>query len=62
MLLKKNLKVKVVLWYVFISKRMMPVGHTNNVQRERALVLYAIFTGLTIDVGKLIFGQLSMCP
>ncbi|XP_073045904.1 uncharacterized protein [Primulina eburnea] len=59
--LEKFLKVEAALWYAFLSKRLMPVGHTSDVQRDRAVVLYAIYTGMPIDVGKLIFGQLTIC-
>lgn len=34
--------------------------HTSDVQHERAVVLYAIDIGMTIDVGKLIFSQLIL--
>ncbi|XP_073039013.1 uncharacterized protein [Primulina eburnea] len=59
--LEKFLKVEAALWYAFLSKRLMPVGHTSDVQRDRAVVLYAIYTGMPIYVGKLIFGQLNIC-
>lgn len=58
--LEKFLRENAAVWYAFLARRLMPVGHTSDVQRESAVVLYALYTGMPIDVGKLIFGQLTM--
>lgn len=43
-----------------LTKRLMLVGHTSDVQRDMTVVLYALMTEMIIDVGKLIFSQLSL--
>lgn len=48
------------MWYFFVTRRMMPVGHTSEVHRDRAVLFYALQQHIPIDVGKLIFSQLSL--
>ncbi|XP_073034928.1 uncharacterized protein [Primulina eburnea] len=55
---EKYLKADNALWYLFLARRMMPVSHKSEVQKERAVVLYAISQGYPINVGKLINSQI----
>lgn len=48
------------LWYAFLAKHMMPVGHTNDVPKKRTVVVYALMTEMPINVGKLIFFQINL--
>lgn len=41
-------------WYAFIGANIQPTRHVSDVTRERATLLYAIVTGLNVDVGVLI--------
>lgn len=58
--LEKFLKLRAAIWYAFLSKRLMPVSHTSDVQKERAVGLFALLRGIPINVGKLIFTQIMM--
>lgn len=57
---EKYLKETPSMWYYFVARRMMPVGHTSEVHRDRAVLLYALQQHIPIDVGKLIVSQLSL--
>ena len=38
----------------FIFQKMMPATHYSNVIVERAILIYAILTGMSIDVGRVL--------
>lgn len=38
-------------WYSFICAKMIPITHVSDVVKERAVLLFAIMKGKTIDVG-----------
>lgn len=48
------------LMYAFLCKILMLVGHTSKVKKDRAALVYALMTSIPINVGKLIFSQLSL--
>ena len=41
-------------WYSFICATMLPTRHLSDVTKERAILLFAIVTGLNVDIGVLI--------
>lgn len=43
------------VWYHFLTARLLPVKHVSVITKDRAVLLYAMVTGKTINVGKLIF-------
>lgn len=47
------------MWHAFLCRRIMSVGHTSEVQKDRTVVVYALITNIPINMGKLIFSQLS---
>ncbi|CAK9314354.1 unnamed protein product [Citrullus colocynthis] len=49
-----NLTVSNQVWHNFICAKLLPVAHTNSVTKERAILLYAIATKRSVDVGKVI--------
>ena len=49
-----NLKLVAKVWVNFLKLQLMPTKHTTTVSHERLILLYAIFKGLPIDVGKII--------
>ncbi|GMN21821.1 hypothetical protein TIFTF001_040129 [Ficus carica] len=48
--LEKNMKV----WFNFINARLYPTTHVSECSRERALALFAIATGMRMNVGAII--------
>ena len=38
-------------WHYFVGTQMMPVRHFSNVTRERVVLLYALVTKMSIDLG-----------
>ena len=42
-------------WYAFVCVNLQPTAHLSDVTRERAILLYALVTGASIDVGRVIF-------
>ena len=41
-------------WHTFITSRLNPTKHESEVYVDKALLLYALVKGLSIDVGKVI--------
>lgn len=39
------------VWYTFLCAKLMPSTHLADVTQERAVLLYAIVNGMSIDVG-----------
>ena len=51
----KGLLDKVRPWYAFFGANFLSTAHLSDVSRERAILLYAIVIGASIDVGWVIF-------
>lgn len=51
---KKLFTPQAKLWNAFVSARIMPTYVNSEVAKKRALLVYAILKGMTIDVGKII--------
>lgn len=41
-------------WFYFLLARLIPSEHHSKITQDRALLLYAILEGMTIDVGRVI--------
>ena len=39
-------------WYYFLAARLMPLRHFSDINKERAMLLYSIVTGKSLDLGK----------
>lgn len=55
--LKKDCKA----WHYFVGARLMPVRHMSDVTKERAVLIYCIVTGRSVDVGHFISAQIENC-
>ncbi|GMN72950.1 hypothetical protein TIFTF001_055299, partial [Ficus carica] len=45
-------------WHQFVCARLMPVWHVSHITKDRAILLFAIFTNKSIDVGRVIYHQI----
>ena len=41
------------IWHYFIGARFMPSSHLSDVTKDRAILIYCILTGKTIDIGSI---------
>ena len=48
-------------WYAFVCVDLLPTAHLSDVTRERAILLYAIVSGASVDVGRVIFDYIMQC-
>lgn len=48
------------MWNAFICQIIIPVMHKSELKKERAAVVYALIKNISINIGKLIFSQLSL--
>ncbi|EOY08722.1 Uncharacterized protein TCM_023809 [Theobroma cacao] len=46
------------VWYHFLKAKMLPIKHLSDVTKDRAMLLYAIILGKSIDIGQLIFNSI----
>lgn len=46
-------------WHMFIGAKLMPTTHLSDVHKDRAVLLYAIVKGYSIDVGKVIHQSIT---
>lgn len=53
-----TLKANARAWQYFVSHKMMPVLHYSELTAERAVLIYAIMTGMTIDVDRVLFDSI----
>ncbi|MFQ6663377.1 hypothetical protein Gotur_030928, partial [Gossypium turneri] len=49
------------VWFYFVHFNFMPISHSSTISMERMLLLYAILTENSINVGKLIFKEIQDC-
>ncbi|PIN22228.1 hypothetical protein CDL12_05060 [Handroanthus impetiginosus] len=45
-------------WPRFINTRLYPSSHLSEVSKDRAILLYAILTGVPLDIGRYIHGAI----
>ena len=55
--LKKDCKA----WHYFVGARLMPVRHLSDVTKERAVLIYCLATGRSVDVGHFMSAQIEHC-
>ena len=48
-------------WHYFLGARLMPVRHFSDVNKDRAILLYCLMTGKSLDVGKFISSHIVQC-
>lgn len=51
---KSRMIVKAKVWYYFVAMRLMPVNTKFEVLKKRVVLMHAIITNQTIDVGYMI--------
>lgn len=56
-----ELSVTNKVWHSFICAKLLPVTHISDVTRERAILVYTIVTGKSIDVGRLVGQSIRHC-
>ena len=47
-----------MIWYYFMGARFMPSSHLSDVTRNRAVLIYCIISGKTIDVGSIMHASI----
>ena len=52
--LTKDAKV----WHYFMGARFMPSSHLSDVTKDRAILIYCILSGKTIDVGSILHASI----
>lgn len=57
----RHLTPEASVWLYFVKSRLMPTTHDSSVSADRMLLLYAMFAGLKINVGKLIVDEIYRC-
>lgn len=58
-ILRGRLKPEAKNWSYFVGVRLIPVVSHSDIQQGRALGTYAILTGATINVGKMINQEMN---
>jgi len=58
---REMLKPEAKVWYYFLLSRLLPSTHDSLIQKKRAILLYCILEGKSINVGELIHSQLQLC-
>ena len=56
--LTKELLIEMMIWHLFLCVMLSHTAHLIEVTRERALMLYAISKGLSINVGSWILANI----
>ncbi|GMN47063.1 hypothetical protein TIFTF001_016241 [Ficus carica] len=46
-------------WHQFVCAKLMPVWHVSRITKDRAILLFAILTNKSIDVGRVIYHQIT---
>ncbi|MFQ6640750.1 hypothetical protein Gotur_015268 [Gossypium turneri] len=55
------LKPVAKVWFYFVRYSFMPISHSSTISMERMLLLYAILTEKSINVGKIILKEIHNC-
>ncbi|MFQ6658978.1 hypothetical protein Gotur_028040 [Gossypium turneri] len=55
---RENLKPVAKVWFYFVCHSFMPISHSSTISMERMLLLYAILTEKSINVGKIILKEI----
>ncbi|GMN44087.1 hypothetical protein TIFTF001_013284 [Ficus carica] len=60
-LFRCNLKPGPMIWNHFLKSRLMPSIHNHTVNKDRAILLFAVVVGKKINVGDVISDQIGVC-
>ncbi|MFQ6654406.1 hypothetical protein Gotur_025406, partial [Gossypium turneri] len=55
---REYLKLVAMVWFYFVRYSFMPISHNSTILMERMLLLYAILTDKSINVGKIILKEI----
>ncbi|MFQ6643216.1 hypothetical protein Gotur_018496 [Gossypium turneri] len=58
---REYLKQVAKVWFYFVRYSFMPISHSSTISMERMLLLYAILTEKSINVGKIILKEIHDC-
>ncbi|TYH88163.1 hypothetical protein ES332_D01G168900v1 [Gossypium tomentosum] len=58
---REYLKPIANVWFYFVQYSFMPISHSYTISMERMLLLYAILTEKSINVGKIILKEIHNC-
>ncbi|KAL4339198.1 hypothetical protein GQ457_08G023640 [Hibiscus cannabinus] len=58
---REKLLPKAKLWTHFLKHKLMPTSHHTTVSLPRMLLLHSILFGRSMDVGKIIVGEIHAC-
>ncbi|MFQ6651622.1 hypothetical protein Gotur_023876, partial [Gossypium turneri] len=58
---REYLKPVAKVWFYFVHYSFMPISHSSTISMERMLLLYAILTKKSINVGKIILKEIHDC-
>ncbi|KAF3646309.1 hypothetical protein FXO37_20522 [Capsicum annuum] len=60
-LFEKNIMYKARPFLHFLSSRMIPNSHTSEIYSNRFALLYIIYLGMSVNVGKFMNSHIKMC-
>ncbi|MFQ6650225.1 hypothetical protein Gotur_022848 [Gossypium turneri] len=58
---REYLKRVANVWFYFVRYSFMPISHSSTISMERTLLLYAILTEKSINIGKIILKEIHDC-
>ncbi|MFQ6629083.1 hypothetical protein Gotur_006777 [Gossypium turneri] len=58
---REYLKPVAKVWFYFVHYTFIPISHSSTISMERMLLLYAILTEKSINVGKIILKKIHDC-
>ncbi|TYG52743.1 hypothetical protein ES288_D09G053200v1 [Gossypium darwinii] len=58
---RQYLKPVAKVWFYLFCYKFMPISHSSTILMERMLLLYAILTEKSINVGKIILNEIHDC-
>ena len=50
------------IWYYFVGARFSLSSHLSNVTKDRAILIYCILSGKTIDIGSILHASMLLSP
>ncbi|PON41193.1 LOW QUALITY PROTEIN: hypothetical protein PanWU01x14_291710 [Parasponia andersonii] len=59
--LQSSLNLATKIWYHFLKSYLLPTTHGKTVSKDRALLLYSILIGKSINVGRIIYKEICAC-
>ena len=59
-LLRKDLTTLAQTWSIFCYSNLAPTSHTSDLNMDRARLVYGLVTGMDMNIGDLISGQITI--